>query len=108
MYGGAEGQQTLVGADVAGRLLPADVLLASLHREHEAAFAVAVHGLADEPARHLADISFAARQHAKIRAAVTHRRTQALAFSDGDVSPILAGPLEQTEADWIKADDEQR
>ena len=40
-----------VGADVAGRLLAADVLLARRQRQHEAALAVGIDGLAGEAAR---------------------------------------------------------
>ena len=42
-----------IGADVRGRLLAPDVLLARREREHEAALAFGVDGLAGEPARHL-------------------------------------------------------
>ena len=42
--------QRLRGADVRGRLLAADVLLAGLQREHEPALAVQVAGLAGDPA----------------------------------------------------------
>ena len=48
---GAQRDQALVGADVRGRLLAPDVLLAGLQREHEAAAALLVHGLADDAAR---------------------------------------------------------
>ena len=46
----AEREQRLVGRHVRGRLLAADVLLARLQREHEAALAVEVGRLADDPA----------------------------------------------------------
>ncbi len=47
----AQGQQALVRADVARRLLAANVLLARLQREHPATIAAPVDRLPDEPAR---------------------------------------------------------
>ncbi|MNW55435.1 hypothetical protein D3C74_330930 [compost metagenome] len=54
IYGSAQRQQRLVGADVRSGFLTADMLLAGLKRKHEAALAVAVNSLADNPARHAA------------------------------------------------------
>ena len=103
-----QGQQALVGADVARRLLAADVLLARLQRQHPAALAVAIDRLADQPARHLAHKLLAAGQQAQVRPAVAHRRAQALPLGHGDVGPVLPRPLQQTQADRVEADDEQR
>ena len=58
---GAEGEEALVGADVARGLFAADVLLAGLQREDEAAFAAAVDGLAGDAAGHAADEAFRGR-----------------------------------------------
>src|SRR5262249_17800312 len=54
-----QGQQALVSADIAGRFFSANVLLACLQRENEAALALPVHGLTDKPAGHLAHKFFA-------------------------------------------------
>ena len=67
-------EQPLVRADVARRLLAADVLLAGLERQHPAALAVAVGRLADEPAGDLADELLAAGQDAEVRPAVAQAR----------------------------------
>src|SRR5271156_5992002 len=49
-----DGEQDLRGADVARRLVAADVLLAGLEREAHRGLALRVVRDADEPARHLA------------------------------------------------------
>src|SRR5271170_4752067 len=56
--GGHEGDERLIGADVRCGLFAADVLLACGEREDESTEAVAVGGLADEAAGHLAKIFF--------------------------------------------------
>ena len=53
--------QALVGADVRGRPLAADVLLARREREHEAATPLAVDGLTDEAAGQIAHEGHARR-----------------------------------------------
>ena len=88
---GAEGEQALVRADVARGLFAADVLLAGLQREDEAAFAAAVDGFAGDAARHAADELFAAGHDAEVRAAILHRRAERLAFGDGDVGAQSPG-----------------
>ena len=98
-----EGQraQPRVGADVAGRLLAADVLLAGRERQHEAALAVGVDGLARDPARHLADMLFAAGEQADVGAAEVEADADRLAFADHDVGAHFAGRLEQAERDRL-------
>ena len=68
--GSPQSKQSLVRADVARRLLAADVLLARLQRQHPASAAVAVHRLADKPARDLADMIFPAGEQAQVWPAV--------------------------------------
>ena len=90
----SQGEQALVRADVARGLFAADVLLAGLQREHEAALAAAVDRLAGDAARHAADELLAAGHDAEVRAAVLHRRAERVAFGDGDVGAPIAGPLQ--------------
>ena len=63
-----ERAQAGIGADVRGRLLAADVLLARRERQHEAAPAFGVDRLADEPARHLPHEFLPRREQARHRA----------------------------------------
>ena len=86
-----------VGADVGGRLLAADVLLAGRERQHEAAPALGVDGLAAQPARHLAHELLARREQADIGAAEVQRVADRLALADDDVGAHLARRLQQAE-----------
>src|SRR6185437_2876705 len=52
--GEGERAETGIGANVAGRLLSADMLLAGRERQHEAAPSLDVTRLANDPSRHLA------------------------------------------------------
>ena len=104
----AQGQQALVGADVAGGLFAADVLLAGLQRQHPAAAAAAIDGLADQPAGHAADELLAAGHDAQVRPAEGHRVAQRLPFGHDDVGPVSPGRFEQPQADRIDRDDQQR
>src|SRR5262249_13600088 len=70
---GAQGEQALIGADIARRLLPPNVLFARLQGQHPAASAVAIDRLADQSPWDLADELLPARHDAEIRAAVHHR-----------------------------------
>ena len=101
-----QGHESLIRADVAGGFFAADVLFAGLQGQHPAALAVAIDCLADEPARHLADVLLPAGQETQIGTAVGHRIAQALALGDGNVRAIFPRPFQQAQADRIEADDE--
>ncbi len=80
-----ERDESLVGADVGGRLLAADVLLAGGEREYEAALAVAVGGLSDEAAGNLADELLARGDDSGVGAAVAERNAEGLGFQRDDI-----------------------
>ena len=104
----ASAQRPRVGADVRGRLLAADVLLARRQRQHEAAVAVGVDGLAAEAAGHLADELLLGRHQADIGAAEVQGVADRLALADDDVGAERAGRLEQAERDDLGDDDDQQ
>ena len=83
--------ERLRGADVRGRLLAADVLLARLQREHEAAPAVDVDGLAGDPPGHPPQVLLARGEEAERRAAEVEAVAERLALADGDVDAAFAG-----------------
>ena len=85
MNGGGESVERFVGADVGGGLLAANVLFARGERQHEAAIACGVRGLSGEAAGHLAHEFFACGDHADVRAAVTGRNAEGLAFHGDNV-----------------------
>src|SRR5438445_3484534 len=104
-----ERAQTRISADVAGRPLAANVLLAGRQGQHPAAPAVGVDGLADETARHLSDELVAAGEEAEMRPAEIERVAERLTFSGDDVGPHLARRPNRTERqDLGHDDDEQR
>mmetsp|Transcript_26413 Transcript_26413/g.67196 ORF Transcript_26413/g.67196 Transcript_26413/m.67196 type:complete len:1036 (+) Transcript_26413:699-3806(+) len=85
------GQQRLRGADVGGRLVAADVLLARLHRHAQRGLALRVDGHADDAAGHHALVLVVARQKRGVRAAVAQRHAKALRGANHDVGAPLAG-----------------
>ena len=98
--------QGLVGADVGGRLLAPDVLLASGEGEDKATIAVAVDGLADQATGHLAQILFFGCDDAAIRTAVAERYAERLGFHADDIR--LDGWSDDAEGDRFRdGDDEQ-
>ena len=101
VHAGDDREQHLRRADVARRLLAADVLLARLQREAIRGVAVAVDGRADQAARHAALQGVGARHVRRVRPAVAHRHAEALGRSDGDVGAELARRREQGEREEI-------
>jgi hypothetical protein len=91
VHAGHDGQQDLGGADVAGGLFAADVLLAGLEGEAERGLTVGVLRNTDQPAGHLAHV-FGARGHERgVGAAKAQGHAEALGRADGDVGAELAG-----------------
>ena len=86
-----DGQQHLRGADVGGRLLPADVLLTGLQREPERGGAVRVVGHPDQPAGELPLDLGAHRDEPRVRTAEPERHAEPLRGADRDVRADLAG-----------------
>ena len=104
-----ERAQTGIRADVAGRLLAADVLLAGRQGQHPAAPAVGIDGLADEPARHLPHVFLAAWRTDRHGAAEIERIAERLALGRDDVGAHLARRRDRPERqDLGDDDDEQR
>ena len=105
--GGDDGEQDLRRADVAGRLLPADVLLAGLQRQPQRRVAVGVAGQADEPARKLPGERLAHRQVARVRPAEAQRHPEALGGADDGVRPQLAGRGQQRQRQQVRGHGDQ-
>src|SRR6185295_9041502 len=99
--------QSLGGADVVSGLFAADVLLARLEGEHEAALALDVARLARDPARHLAQEPLRRREEAERRPAEVEPVAERLALADADVHALLAGRLEDAERQRVRRADDQ-
>ena len=100
--------QRLGRADVVRCLLAADVLLARLQRQHEAALAVGVDGLARDATGHAADVALGRGEEPERRAAEVKPVAERLALADADVGAEVARRLEDPERQRIGGDDEQR
>ncbi len=104
----SEGVQRLRGADVVGRLLAADVLLAGLEREHEPAPAVGVHRLARDPSRHPPKVLGRGAEEPERRAAEVEPSPERLALADRHVDPALARRAQDSERRRVDRCDGQR
>ena len=100
--------QRLRRADVVGRLLAADVLLAGLQREHEAAPAVGVGGLAGDPPGHPAQVLLGRGEEAERGAAEVEPVAERLALADRDVHPALARRTQDPEGGRVDRGNAER
>src|SRR5665213_442601 len=93
----AEGERAEagIGADIAGGLFPADMLLAGRKREDEAALARGIHGFAAQPPRHLAEEFLPGREQAHIGTAEIKPIADRLAFTGDDVGALRARRFQQ-------------
>ncbi len=108
VHRGHHREQHLRGADVGGRLLAADVLLAGLQREAQRGLALRVDRDAHQAPRHRALERVARREVARVRAAEAHRHAEALRGADRDVGAELARGLQQREGEQVGGRDQQR
>ena len=101
-------EQHLRGADVARRLLAADVLLARLQRHAQRGPAGAVLRHADDAAGQVALVRVARGEERGVRAAVAHRHAEPLAVAHGDVGAPLTRRDEQREREQVGRRGDQR
>jgi hypothetical protein len=101
-------EQHLRGADVAGRLLPPDVLLARLQRESVGRLSVGVPAEAHEPPGHGPLQASAHREVAGVRTAETHGYAEALRAADRHVRANLARRTQQAQRQQVGCDGDDR
>ena len=97
IHAGHHGKQDLRGADVARRLLPADVLLACLQSHSQRRRSVGVTRDADDPAGNLALKFVAGRKVRGVGTTVAQRHSKSLRVTHCDVCAPLTGGREQRE-----------
>ena len=100
-------QQRLRRADVRGRLLPPDVLLASLQRHPVGLMAVAVDRQADDPAGRLTDVGVTRRQERRVGTAAAERHAEALRVADDGVGAQLARRRQQGQRQQVRRDNHE-
>src|SRR5207237_6128061 len=88
-------QQRLSGADVAGRLLAADVLLARLQRHAQRGVALRVDRYTDDPPRHVADVFVPGGEVGGVGPSISERHAESLGGSDGAIRAQLARRTER-------------
>ncbi len=108
IHRGDDREQDLRRADVAGRLVSPDVLLAGLQREPISRMAVRVHGHPDQPAGKLALQVVTDADVTSVRSAVSHRHAESLRAADRDVGAELARRREQRKRERVGGDSGQR
>src|SRR5262245_23513542 len=93
----AEGDQSLIGADVGRGTFTLDVLFTRCEREDIGALTFVIDRFADETPRHLVDVLLARREKANAWSAIPHRDAQRLPVAYNDVCAHRAGSLEEGE-----------
>ena len=101
-------RQYLGGADVARRVLAADVLLARLQRQAVGARAVGVERSAHQASRQGALERVRHRDVSRVRPAAAHRHAEALGRADRDLGAELARRFEQRQRQEVGGDDDDR
>ena len=102
------GQEHLRRADIARRLLTADVLLPRLEGHAQRRLAVRVARDADDSAGQMTLVFLSCREECRVRSAETHRHPEALRVADADVGAELARRREQDETHQIGHDGDRR
>jgi hypothetical protein len=107
VHGGHDREQHLGGADVRGRLLATDVLLAGLQRQTVGGLAVSIDRDADEATGQLTLEPGAHRHVAGVRTAEAHRHPEALGRAHRDIGAERARRREECQREQIGRDDRQ-
>src|SRR5262249_54043677 len=90
-----------------GRLLAANVLLARLQGEDEAATAVDVVGFAGDPPRHATNLLLGRTEEAEGGPAKVEPVAERLALAEGDVDTLLTRRLEHAQRHRVGGDDQK-
>ncbi len=106
IHPGHHREEDLGGADVRGRLLAADVLLAGLQGKAQGMAPVRIPRDPDETSRHAAFQGIAAGHVGGVRSAESHRHAEALRAAYDDVGAPASGRLEEDESQQIGRDDD--
>ena len=101
-------KQNLRGANVAGGLIPTDVLFPGLQRETVGRIAIGIFGDADQATGHLALEAAAHGQVASVRSAKAERNSEALGCSHRNVCAHLPGRHQKGHGEKVRRDDSQR
>ena len=98
---GRQGDQSLIGTDIGGGLLAADVLLSGGQGEYVSALSTIIHGLPNQAAGHFTDVFLAGGENAQVRPAEAQWDAKRLAFAGDDVCAKFPGGCKQTQGNRI-------
>ena len=107
VHAGDVGQQHLRRADVAGRLLPADVLLTGLEGEAQRGASGGVGAHPDQAPGQRPGVGVAGGQERRVRAAEPHGHAEALGRPDDDVGAVATGRSQQHQGEEVAGDDRE-
>ena len=105
VHGRHHREKDLGRADVGGRLVAPDMLLAGAERQPHGRVALGVLGDTHQAAGHLALEGILGGEKAGMGAAVAHGHPEPLGRAHGDVRPELAGRLQERERQEVGGDD---
>src|SRR5439155_5975768 len=102
------GEENLSRANVTGRFVATDVLLASLQREAVSRTALRIVRNTDEAARHVTLVSVARCKISGMRSAIAKGNAEALRAADCDISAKFCGRAENCQAQNVRGDNGER
>ena len=105
IYSRGHGAKRLVGTNIAARLLPADMLFASLQGQYKSAPALSVLCLANNAAGQKPGQLLFACQEAKIGSAEIQRHAQRLSFTCYNIRALRGRRVKQSQRGWINSHD---
>ena len=105
IHGSHDRQQHLGRTDVAGGLLPADVLFAGLQGQPQRRLSVDVPGDPHQPPGKHALVPLTGGEKTGVGAAEAHGHSEALGAADDDVRAHFSGGCQQAQAEQIGGDD---
>ena len=108
VHGGHDREQNLRGADITGRLVATDMLLARLQGEPIGRASLGVVRNAHEPARHVALVLVARGEIGSVRATEPDGNAEPLGAPDGHVRSHFSGCLEKSERQDVGRHDDER
>ena len=108
VHSGDDGQQYLRRADIARRLLAANVLLAGLQGQSHCGMALVVFRKTDNSARNLSLVGVASGEIGRVRSTVAHRHPESLGVPHHDVGAELARCLDQQQTQEVGCHHDQQ
>ena len=105
VHGADVGQESLGGADVAGGLVPPDVLLPGLERQPETVVTLHILRHSDHAARHVSHVLSPGGEEPGVRPPVAQRNSEPLTGAQSDVHSKLSRGLHDGQSHQVRGAD---